>query len=143
MNRFRNTMNRAALAIGILLAGGLVATGSWLAGQAVADDELAEPTGFTIPVVAVQDEEAMHIIVDREEGQYLGHPTTVLLEDGQTILCVYPKGHGRGGIVYKRSEDGGLTWSDRLETPESWSTSREVPTKRRRSPTDECRSVQS
>ena len=38
------------------------------------------------------------------------------------------KGHGRGGIVYKRSTDGGKTWSDRLPTPESWATSREVPT---------------
>jgi hypothetical protein len=51
-----------------------------------------------------------------------------LLEDGKTILCVYPKGHGRGGIVYKRSTDGGKTWSDRLPTPDNWSTSREVPT---------------
>ncbi|MDG2102340.1 MAG: hypothetical protein P8J91_01220, partial [Pirellulaceae bacterium] len=40
------------------------------------------------------------VVVDREAGQYLGHPTTVLLEDGQTMLCVYPKGHGKGGIVY-------------------------------------------
>lgn len=78
--------------------------------------------------IDLQNEEGMHVVVDREPGQYLGHPTTVLLEDGQTILCVYPKGHGRGGIVYKRSTDGGLTWSDRLETPESWLTSREVPT---------------
>ena len=46
-----------------------------------------------------------------EAGQYLGHPTTVLLEDGKTILCVYPKGHGRGAIVYKRSIDGGLTFA--------------------------------
>lgn len=68
------------------------------------------------------------IIVDRESGQYLGHPTTCLLEDGQTMLCVYPKGHGKGGIVYKRSTDGGLTWSERLPTPASWATSREVPT---------------
>jgi len=68
------------------------------------------------------------VIVDREPGQYLGHPTTVLLEDGQTILCVYPKGHGRGGIVYKRSPDGGKSWSDRLFTPASWATSLEVPT---------------
>ncbi|MCA8980177.1 MAG: exo-alpha-sialidase [Planctomycetes bacterium] len=70
----------------------------------------------------------MHTVVDREEGQYLGHPTTVLLEDGETILCVYPKGHGQGGIVYKRSKDGGRTWSERLPTPDNWATSREVPT---------------
>ncbi len=68
------------------------------------------------------------VIVDIEKGVYLGHPTTVLLDDDQTILCVYPKGHGKGEIVYRRSSDGGLTWSDRLPTPESWSTSKEVPT---------------
>ena len=68
------------------------------------------------------------VIVDREPGQYLGHPSTCLLEDGQTILCVYPKGHGRGAVVYKRSRDGGLTWSERLPTPASWATSKEVPT---------------
>jgi len=75
------------------------------------------------------DERAdLQIVVDREPGQYLGHPTTVLLEDGKTMLCVYPKGHGKGGIVYKRSSDGGVTWSDRLPTPESWKGSKEVPT---------------
>ena len=68
------------------------------------------------------------VLVDRESGQYLGHPTTVLLEDHKTILCVYPKGHGRGAIVYKRSHDGGRTWSERLPTPKSWATSKEVPT---------------
>ncbi|MCA9222358.1 MAG: exo-alpha-sialidase [Planctomycetales bacterium] len=76
----------------------------------------------------LNDDADRQATVDREAGQYLGHPTTVLLEDGRTILCVYPKGHGRGGIVYKRSEDGGKTWSDRLPTPESWATSKEVPT---------------
>jgi hypothetical protein len=68
------------------------------------------------------------VVVDREANQYLGHPTTLLLEDEKTMLCVYPKGHGRGAIVYKRSSDGGLTWSDRLPTPESWTTSKETPT---------------
>lgn len=68
------------------------------------------------------------VVVDREAGQYLGHPTTVLLEDGSTILIVYPKGHGRGAIVIKRSEDGGLTWSDRLPVPDNWATSKETPT---------------
>jgi hypothetical protein len=68
------------------------------------------------------------IIVDREPGQYLGHPTTVLLDDKKTIIVVYPMGHGAGQIVMKRSTDAGLTWSSRLKVPENWSTSKEVPT---------------
>jgi hypothetical protein len=95
-------------------------------GYAVYADDGDDP--FRVPVVDIDSIDAMHNVVDREPGQYLGHPTTVLLEDGQTILCVYPKGHGRGGIVYKRSTDGGKTWSERLPTPASWATSREVPT---------------
>ncbi len=81
-----------------------------------------------IPVIDLSKEAFRQVVVDREEGQYLGHPSTVLLEDGKTILVVYPKGHGRGEIVYKRSTDGGLTWGERLPTPESWKTSLEVPT---------------
>ena len=67
-------------------------------------------------------------VVDRQTGQYLGHPTTVLLEDGRTMLAVYPMGHGRGEIVLKRSPDAGRTWSARLPTPPSWATSQETPT---------------
>jgi hypothetical protein len=88
----------------------------------------AQSAGFSIPVVDLNDDSSRQVIVDREPGQYLGHPTTLLLEDGQTILCVYPKGHGKGPIVYKRSANGGKTWSDRLPTPKSWETSKETPT---------------
>ncbi|WP_395737295.1 sialidase family protein [Prosthecobacter sp.] len=84
--------------------------------------------GYTIPVVDISGEKQRQVIVDQEKGQYLGHPTTFLLEDNKTMLIVYPKGHGRGPIVYKRSTDTGLTWSDRLPTPKSWETSLEVPT---------------
>lgn len=86
------------------------------------------PPGYTIPIVDISGDTDRQVIVDREPGQYLGHPTTVLLEDNRTMLIVYPKGHGRGAIVYKRSNDAGLTWSDRLPTPKSWETSLEVPT---------------
>ena len=76
----------------------------------------------------LNDQIYRQVVVDLEPGQYLGHPTTCLLEDGKTILCVYPKGHGRGEIVYKKSFDSGLTWSNRLPTPTNWKTSKEVPT---------------
>lgn len=87
-----------------------------------------QPAGYSIPVVDVSTETHRQVIVDREAGQHLGHPTTVLLEDGRTMFAVYPKGHGRGAIVLKRSQDGGLTWSKRLAVPENWATSLETPT---------------
>ncbi len=83
--------------------------------------------GYSIPLIDLAGETNRQTVVDRERGQYLGHPSTVLLEDGKTILCVYPKGHGRGALVLKRSQDGGLAWSERLPVPENWSTSKETP----------------
>jgi hypothetical protein len=87
-----------------------------------------EPKATYPTTIDLNDQVYSQVVIDRQAGQYLGHPTTCLLEDGKTMLCVYPKGHGRGAIVYKRSTDGGLTWSDRLPTPASWATSKEVPT---------------
>jgi hypothetical protein len=84
--------------------------------------------GYTIPLIDLAPDASRRTVVDREPGQYLGHPTTVLVEDGRTIVAVYPKGHGRGAIVLKRSGDGGLTWSERLPVPENWATSLETPT---------------
>ena len=82
----------------------------------------------SIPTIDLAGDQARQIIVDREPGQYLGHPTTVLLEDGKTLLCVYPRGHGKGAITYQRSPDGGHTWSGRLPVPANWATSLETPT---------------
>jgi len=108
----------------------------WLTAALVAASSCADkalPTGpvlrgYTIPLIDLAAQKERQVVVDREPGQYLGHPTTVLLEDGRTMLAVYPKGHGRGPIVMKRSTDGGLTWSERLPVPENWATSLETPT---------------
>lgn len=91
----------------------------------IANEKLTHDLPMTLDL---DDQAYRQVVVDREQDQYLGHPTTCLLEDGKTILCVYPKGHGRGEIVYKKSIDSGLTWSDRLPTPINWKTSKEVPT---------------
>jgi hypothetical protein len=92
------------------------------------DADGAEADRYALPLVDLDGRKSMQTVVDREKGQYLGHPSTVLLDDGRTIYCVYPKGHGKGAIVMKRSDDGGKTWSPRLKTPQNWQTSREVPT---------------
>lgn len=86
------------------------------------------PRGYSILLVDLASETHRRVIVDREPGQYLGHPTTVLLEDNRTLIIVYPKGHGRGAVLMKRSSDGGLNWSERLPVPDNWATSLEVPT---------------
>jgi hypothetical protein len=111
-------MHRFALAVVLLSSSALHA----------GDPPAKLPRGYTIPLIDLAGDAKRQVIVDREPGQYLGHPTTVLLEDNKTMLCVYPKGHGKGAIVYKRSTDGGLTWSERLPTPKSWATSQETPT---------------
>jgi lysophospholipase L1-like esterase len=71
---------------------------------------------------------ARQTTVSRVPGKYQGHPTTVLLADGKTMLCVHPEGHGKGPIVLQRSSDAGRTWSEPLPVPENWATSQETPT---------------
>lgn len=109
-----------------LLLAGLVLLTS--AGSGNAFQQPIPPRGYTVPLIDLAKETDRQVVVDREAGQYLGHPTTVLLEDNRTIVAVYPKGHGKGAIILKRSSDGGRTWSSRLPTPKSWETSLETPT---------------
>jgi hypothetical protein len=112
--------------VGAMIATVLVAL---LMGRGPAPDRARDiRTNITIPIIDLAADKNRQVIVDREPGQYLGHPTTVLLEDGTTILCVYPKGHGRGAICLKKSSDGGRTWSERLPVPANWTTSLETPT---------------
>lgn len=64
-------------------------------------------------------------LVDKD-NIYLGHPSTII-NNKKELLCVYPKGHGRGEIIYKKSFDYGKTWTERLKTPDSWKYSQETP----------------
>jgi BNR repeat-like domain len=86
-----------------------------------------QPRGYTIPVIDVSAERERQVIVESIPGQYLGHPTTLLMPDNKTIFVTYPLGHGGPSAVLKKSTDGGLTWSGRLPVPENWKTARNCP----------------
>jgi len=86
-----------------------------------------QPEEYTIPTIDLSHDKSRQVIVERLPGQYLGHPTTVLMPDGKTIYCTYPLGHGGPAAVLKKSIDGGLTWSDRLPVPENWQTATNCP----------------
>lgn len=112
-----------------MIADQLIKTLTWMKqGSQLTASGRRRPTHYTIPTLDLSSNRSHQFVVDREKGQYLGHPTTVLLEDDSTMLTVYPKGHGRGAIVMKRSSDAGRTWGERLPVPANWSTSKEVPT---------------
>jgi len=54
----------------------------------------APPAGYSIPLIDLAAQSERQMLVERQAGQYLGHPTTILLEDGETMLAVYPRGRG-------------------------------------------------
>ena len=87
----------------------------------------ADLMAFSVPLIDLDDQVNMQKVIDQQENTYLGHPSSVMLDDGKTIICVYPQGHGKGPILMKKSTDQGWTWSDRLPVPESWATSKETP----------------
>jgi len=74
-----------------------------------------------------QDESRRVVIAQGETDAYKGHPTTLLLPDNKTMFCVYPLGHGRPDAVLRRSDDAGLTWGPRVETPANWRESTNCP----------------
>ena len=66
-------------------------------------------------------------IID-DSAAYLGHPDSVLLNNGD-ILTLYPKGHGKGAVLSKISDDGGVSYNKTIENqPASWEKSLETPT---------------
>ena len=48
-----------------------------------AGERAGKPKGYSIPLIDLAGETHRQIVVDKEQGQYLGHPTTVLLEIGR------------------------------------------------------------
>lgn len=64
---------------------------------------------YSIPMLDLTKADSLFTTVERRKG-YLGHPSTVLMRDGKTLLVSYPDGHGRGKLILRRSSDAGNTW---------------------------------
>lgn len=65
--------------------------------------------------------ERQFVIANGNENLYNGHPTTVLMEDGRTVLAVWSSGHGGKAAFMAKSEDGGQTWNS-VAAPAAWNT---------------------
>ena len=83
--------------------------------------EKAAHKGFSIPQIDLNDREDLQTIVTKHDVTYMGHPSSVLLDDGKTMVMVYLDKHGRGNLMWRRSEDAGKTWTEDLPLPEGWS----------------------
>ncbi|WP_052361602.1 sialidase family protein [Geminisphaera colitermitum] len=87
------------------------------------------PIPFPLRTVDLSTDTTRHTIIAQGTPDiYQGHPTTLLLPDGRTMYCVWTYNHGGACGPLKRSDDGGLTWSDLLPVPGNWSTVENCPT---------------
>ena len=68
--------------------------------------------------------------IERAPGtsrQYLGQPDMIRTQSGR-LITAYPIGHGKGPLVMRTSDDGGITWTEKTDIPASWAGSQETPT---------------
>jgi hypothetical protein len=92
------------------------------------DQDIANKTVMMAPTIDLsQDTTRQTVVAQGTDSIYQGHPTTVLLPNGKSILAVWTIVHAGFCGPMKRSDDGGVTWSDLLPVPESWRTVKNCP----------------
>lgn len=97
--------------------------------QTLAQSIIPPTEKFSLVSLDISADKSRHVVVAAgTEEIYQGHPTTVLLPDGKTMYCVWTINHGGPCGPLKRSDDGGLTWSDLLPVPENWKQATNCPT---------------
>ncbi|HRE84441.1 MAG TPA: sialidase family protein [Opitutaceae bacterium] len=106
--------------------------GSLAVGGALLHQLGAEPlppvsTGLP-PLIDLANDLTRQVVIARGDATtYQGHPTTVLLPDGKTLFAVWSYDHGGVCGPLKRSDDGGVTWSQLIPVPENWKNVKNCP----------------
>lgn len=82
-----------------------------------------------LPILDLSNQKDRQVVIAAGTEQvYQGHPTTTLLADGRTILCVWCVNHGGSAGPMARSEDGGRTWTRLDDTlPPGFKTHQNCP----------------
>ena len=84
---------------------------------------------ITIPTIDIAGETDRHVFVARGTKElYQGHADTLLMPDGKTMFAAWSIGHAKHIGPLKRSDDGGLTWSELIDVPKNWWTTSNTPT---------------
>ncbi|MEW4564884.1 sialidase family protein [Bremerella sp. JC770] len=111
---------RSTMSVRQFTIDGDLSSGNWLPKKL--GDEI------TVPTIDLAHDNARQTVVARgTKDVYQGHPTTLLMPDGKTIFAAWTYNHGGQCGPLKRSDDGGLTWSDLIEVPENWSRAPNCP----------------
>ncbi len=65
-----------------------------------------------LPIIHIsRDTTRQVVIAEGTKDIYQGHPTTVLLPDGETMYCVWTIGHGGHSGPMAVSHNGGISWT--------------------------------
>jgi hypothetical protein len=87
---------------------------------ACASPAAAQGTGPNLPWADFSGRTDHQVVIAAgTPDNYNGHPTTVLMEDGRTMVCTWSEGHGGKAAYIGFSHDGGLTWHHSA-APKEW-----------------------
>mgnify|MGYP002131177997 CR=1 FL=1 len=69
-----------------------------------------------LPIIDLSTQKDRHVVIGAgTESVYQGHPTTLLMPNGRTIFAVWCINHGGSAGPMARSDDGGKSWTRRIE----------------------------
>lgn len=76
---------------------------------------------LSIPTVDISSLYSRHVIIEQgNDTNRQGHSSTILMPDNKTMFVIWTIGHGGPCGPLKKSVDGGLSWSDKIITPNNW-----------------------